>query len=93
MVSKSPLHLVEDAAGIRPKAITELVSRIGRSRFRLAFSNAIKVKLNDPYLLILLADQELVDGREQQARYLVEAAYEAFDRNAEPKTWPRHVAS
>jgi hypothetical protein len=37
----------------------------------------------DAYLLLVLADQELTEGREEQARYLVEAAYEVFDRKAE----------
>ncbi len=36
---------------------------------------------DDPYLLVLLADQELGAGREEQAKYLVEVAYEGFDQN------------
>jgi hypothetical protein len=37
-------------------------------------------KLNiDPHLLLHLAERELIEGREDQARHLVEAAYEIFD--------------
>jgi hypothetical protein len=37
----------------------------------------------DLYLFVVLAEQELVEGREDQARYLIEAAYTAFDRRAD----------
>jgi hypothetical protein len=52
----------------------------------------MQTRPNDPFLFILLADQELVDGREQQARYLVEAAYEAFDRKSDPGPFQLHIA-
>lgn len=34
----------------------------------------------DAYLLVLLADQELSDGRSEQAETLLDAAYAAFDQ-------------
>jgi hypothetical protein len=37
----------------------------------------------DGYLLVLLAEQELTAGREQQAQSLLDAAYTAFDRHAQ----------
>jgi hypothetical protein len=42
----------------------------------------VRNQKTDAYLLVLLADQELTEGREEQARYLVEAAYEYFDQTA-----------
>jgi hypothetical protein len=36
----------------------------------------------DSYLFVLIADQELAEGREEQARFLIDAAYESFDRRA-----------
>jgi hypothetical protein len=35
---------------------------------------------HDGYLLVLLADQEMIAGRDVEARYLLDAAYAAFDR-------------
>lgn len=37
----------------------------------------------DPYLLLLLAQQDLGEGREEQAMCLVEAAFSAFDQAIE----------
>jgi hypothetical protein len=36
---------------------------------------------NDAYLLVLLADQEMIAGRDAEARCLLDAAYAVFDRN------------
>jgi hypothetical protein len=36
----------------------------------------------DSYLFVLIADQELAEGREEQARFLIDAAYDSFDRHA-----------
>jgi hypothetical protein len=38
---------------------------------------------SDPYLLVLLADQELTAGRDEQACCLLDAAYAAFDRQTD----------
>lgn len=35
----------------------------------------------DLHVLLLLADQEFFEGREERALYLVEAAYKVFDGN------------
>ena len=35
---------------------------------------------DDAYLLVMLADQELHDGRSEQAEALLDAAYAAFDQ-------------
>ncbi len=54
--------------------------RAGRSN---RAGNEVKRDLDaDPYLLLLLADQELLEGREEQARHLITTAYEVFDRKA-----------
>jgi hypothetical protein len=34
----------------------------------------------DPYLLVLLADQEIAANRPEQARCLIEAAYAVYDQ-------------
>jgi hypothetical protein len=35
---------------------------------------------SDPYLLVLLADQEIAANRPEQARSLIEAAYAVYDQ-------------
>jgi len=37
----------------------------------------------DPYVLALLATQELAEGRSEQARHLIETVYEMFDAQPE----------
>lgn len=68
-------------------SLTRLMKRLGSGRFARAFFKAPPMKKSDPYLLLLLADQELDEGREEQARYLVEAAYEVFDRQKESRVY------
>ena len=51
------------------------MTRFSRGQTTIARQQADR----DAYLLVLLADQELAAGRDEQARSLVEAAYAAFD--------------
>ncbi len=45
-----------------------------------ARSPIAQVQDSDPYLLVLLADQEFHDQRPEQAESLIEAAYVAYDQ-------------
>jgi hypothetical protein len=82
MRPQAVIPLNEPAAEAKYTVLTGLMKRLGSGRFARALFKAPPVTENDPYLLILLADQELDEGREEQARYLVEAAYEAFDQRS-----------
>ena len=57
------------------------------------FGQDIGTPASDPHLLILLANQELGEGRKGQARCLIEAAYEIFDRNVEANAFTLYQAS
>jgi hypothetical protein len=55
--------------------------RFGLARFgRAPLKPARQDPDADAYLLVLLADQELAAGRDEQAQFLVDAAYASFDR-------------
>jgi len=65
--------------------------RFGLTRF---IRGSVKTNTHldlDGYLLVLLADQELTAGRDQQAQALLDAAYATFDRHAH--TQPERAAS
>jgi hypothetical protein len=63
-------------------ALTDAFRRFGLTRFlRRTGKSGTQVDL-DAYLLVLLADQELTAGRDEQAQALVDAAYAAFDGKA-----------
>jgi hypothetical protein len=81
------MHLNKDGVKTKHASLTRLVKRLGSARFAQVFFKAPPTKKNDPYLLLLLAEQELDEGREEQARYLIEAAYEAFDRQKESRVY------
>jgi len=68
-----------------------LMRRLGSARIRRSTSRPGPTN-HDPYLLVLLADQELVAGREEQARYLVEAAYDFFDQKAQSNVYKLNLA-
>jgi hypothetical protein len=59
-----------------------LGTRHRRPAARAAFGRLVArpVRVADPYLLVLLADQEIAANRPEQARSLIEAAYAAFDQ-------------
>ena len=77
----SVVGLFDAVPETKNRRFKEMMKRLGQGRLARAFTPAPPDVYPDPYLLLLLADQELVEGREEQARYLVEAAYESFDRN------------
>ena len=82
MRPQAVIHLNEAIAETKYTVLTGLMKRLSSGRFARALFKAPSVTENDPYVLVLLADQELDEGREEQARYLVEAAYEAFDQKS-----------
>jgi hypothetical protein len=88
-VARSPVVMHLNSHGVKTKhaSLTKLMKCLGSGRFAQAFFKAPSIKKNDPYLLLLLAEQELDEGREEQARYLVEAAYEAFDQQKESRVY------
>jgi hypothetical protein len=82
----SPTQLVEDGPFRR------LLKGMDHGRLTQVIPNTDPRSDNDPYLLLLLADQELVEGRKEQARHLVEAAYESFDQKTNAKVYTLHLA-
>jgi hypothetical protein len=71
------------AAAPKPTTLTGLMKRLGSGRLVRRFFKARAVTERDPYLLVLLADQEFSEGHEEQAVNLIEAVYRAFDRQRE----------
>jgi hypothetical protein len=79
MAPNPVIRLVRPAPPTKDALFAGLIRRLGRRRLARALVKHAPTVGDDPYLLVLLADQELVYGRKEQARYLVEAAYEFFD--------------
>jgi hypothetical protein len=92
MVPQSVIYLFSAVPSKSDCRFTHLVKRFGSERIPRALGNAPPIPETDPYLLLLLADQEMTEGREEQARYLVESAYDAFDRKAEANVYTLHPA-
>jgi hypothetical protein len=76
-------YLHSHTAATRQAALTKLMKRLDSNRFAQRSLKPPSGKKIDPYNLVLLADQELGEGREEQARYLIEAAYGAYDQQNE----------
>jgi hypothetical protein len=62
-----------------PRILPFVPQRAGFTDLSHHTSEIIRHPERDAYLLLLLADQELTAGRSEQARFLVDAAYDAFD--------------
>lgn len=82
MVQNAMIRLVRPDPAVKDKRFVGLFENLGTGRFAREFLTQQPEVDADPYLLLLLADQELVEGRDEQARYLVEAAYDCFDQKA-----------
>ena len=78
------IRLVSCIAEIKQKSNKSMSALSNLKQVTPVICNSRPKDNTEPYLLILLADQELDDGREEQARYLVEAAYHIFDLTTEP---------
>jgi hypothetical protein len=57
-----------------------VLKRLGGRQFPRDSIKPARNLVEDAYLLVLLADQEVGAGRVAQAQILVDAAYAAFDR-------------
>jgi hypothetical protein len=79
MRQKTVIYLKNAVERPKQTVLTALMNRLGSSRFSRTPCTQHPTARTDPYLLILLAAQEFEEGREQQAKYLIEAAYDAFD--------------
>jgi hypothetical protein len=62
------------------RTTSQTAMRLGVTRVFGSEVEPAKFSSDDPRFLVLLADQELEAGREEQAQALLEAAYAAFDR-------------
>src|ERR1700742_204765 len=62
-----------------PSTFATAARRIGWTRFTRGAGRSRTRPRLDPYTLVLLADQEFLDGRGEQAMTLLDAAYAAFD--------------
>jgi hypothetical protein len=60
--------------------------RFGLARFMRGTAKPGADADPDAYLLVLLADQELTAGRDEQAEILIDAAFAAFDRQTPRQT-------
>jgi hypothetical protein len=56
------------------------------TRFARGVARTTRRANPDGYALVLLADQELTAGRDNQAKTLLDAAYTAFDRQADGRS-------
>ncbi len=83
MVPRPLIRLVSPATEAKGTQFTGVMKRFGSGHIAQALLKTPPRTEIDPYLLLVLADQELIEGREEQARYLIEAAYEVFDQKAE----------
>ena len=93
MVSQPVIHLFDPSRAIKHSRFKGLMDRLGAGRLPRPDARPVRELNTDPYLLVLLADQELTDGREDQARCLVEAAYDVFDRKTTAKIHRLYLAN
>lgn len=73
-------YLNSHATATKRAALKRLMQRLGSGRVAQGFLKTPPIRKSDPHILLLLADQELEEGREEQARYLIEVAYEFYDQ-------------
>jgi hypothetical protein len=80
MVLESVIPLRARAAKHNPWSLPMVLKRLGRTRFGRSGAKAAAHVVEDAYMLVLVAEQEIVAGRKEQARSLLDAADAAFDR-------------
>jgi hypothetical protein len=93
MLPHPVIRLVSPAPPIEDRPLTRLFKRLGQGRLTRVVPKTPSKSDRDPFVFLLLADQELVAGRKEQARHLIEAAYEFFDRKATARVFTLHRAS
>lgn len=77
-------YLNSHPATARHAAKTRLMKQLGSGLHTQGFLTAPPIRKTDPYFLLLLAERELHEGHNEQAEYLVESAYVAYDQRIEP---------
>ncbi len=82
MISQPVIHLFASSKTTRTGRVKGLMKNLDSGRPARTSAKPARTVSEDPYLLLLLADQELSNGREEQASYLIDSAYEVFDRRA-----------
>jgi hypothetical protein len=82
MYERIAMHMNNPAKNAKHTALTGIMKRLAYGRLTRALFKLPPAADSDPYLLVLLADQEIGDGRVDQAHHLIDAAYAAFDRKA-----------
>jgi hypothetical protein len=80
MIAQPVIYLSDLTTKTKPKPFKELPKNFRSGRLAHVFADPVPQLQTDPYLLLLLADQELIEGRKEQASCLIEAAYDFFDR-------------
>ena len=93
MIMQTVIHLFGPDSAIEEKHLPRLMRRRDPSRLNQSLPTPPTEASTNPYLLLLVANQELAEGREDQAKCLVEAAYELFDRKAEVVAFKLYLAS
>ncbi|MEA2739021.1 MAG: hypothetical protein QOH05_2328 [Acetobacteraceae bacterium] len=74
------IRLVRPISAMEEIPVTPLAKSLRSPMLLRARNKPFPSADTDPYLLVLLADQELAERREDQARCLIDAAYQMFDR-------------
>ncbi|HEY0185712.1 MAG TPA: hypothetical protein VGC09_23155 [Rhodopila sp.] len=92
MTPRTVIHLFHSDKAQNDRPFGRLTTRLGSGHFVATERDEPAGADIDPYLLLILADQELLDGREDQARSLVEAAYACFDQKARSSAAGLHLA-
>jgi hypothetical protein len=92
MIMQTVIQLFGPDSANEEKRLPRLMKRRGPGRFDQSLATPPEKASTSPYLLLLLANQELAEGREDQARCLVEAAYELFDQKAEGGAFKLYLA-
>jgi hypothetical protein len=92
MAQHPVIRLVSPTPTNKDRPLVDLLKRLGPGRLARSVLNTPAKLDTDPYILLLLADQEFADGREVQARHLVDAAYEFFDRKAKANPPTQYLA-
>jgi hypothetical protein len=80
------LSRTDDLANPASETSSIPFNRFGATRVARGLAKISRKPEHDAYLLVLLADQEMIAGRDAEARSLLDAAYAAFDRgtNGQP---------
>ena len=90
MCSQVVMHLHNHVGATGHTVLTGVMKRRGSSQPVRNHAKVPSTADNNPFVLVLLADQEFSEGREEQAIFLLDAAYKAFDKKAKTAIYRRH---